>query len=297
MLRLVKRELHVAVLSLFLAGTIALLTPVTMAGASTPPTSFYLDIGGSASLGYQPTPTSPHGQHTNSGYADYLVAHEAAKGVSLQLTEIGCAGETTETMLVGGDTCYPPPDTQLSEAVSFLRAHYDESGLVTVDLGFNDIRPCFQSDTVDQSCVHGKVEVVREQLPGILSALKAAAGPQVTIIGLGHYDPYLAHYLDGPQGRTFAEVSFDAVTNLDHTLYDAYSDAGVPMANVNSAFNGDDTSPVTLAGVGTVPDNVAEICLLTWMCQAYTYHSNIHPNDAGYEAIADAIAAVLPAPW
>jgi lysophospholipase L1-like esterase len=293
----VKRELRVGILSLLLAGTIAFLAPSTMAGASTLSTAFYLDIGGSASLGYQPTPTSPHGQHTDSGYADYLVAHEAAKGVSLQLTEIGCAGETTVTMLVGGDTCYPAPDTQLAEAVSFLRAHYDESGLVTIDLGFNDIRPCFQFATVDPACVRDKIELVREQIPDILNALKAAAGPNVTILGLGHYDPYLAHYLDGPQGRAFAEEGFDAVTTLDHTLHDAYSDAGVPMADVNSAFNGDDTSPVTLAGVGTVPDNVAEICLLTWMCQANTYRPNIHPNDAGYAAIADAIAAVLPAPW
>ncbi len=284
-------------LSLLFTGTIAFLSPALVASGSTLPTAFYLDIGGSASLGYQPTPTSPHGQHTDSGYADYLVALEAAKGVSLQLTEIGCAGETTVTMLVGGDTCYPNPDTQLAEAVSFLRAHYDESGVVTIDLGFNDIRPCFQFATVDPSCVRDKIELVREQLPDILSALKAAAGPNVTIVGLGHYDPYLAHYVEGSMGRAFAEASFDAVTTLDHSLHDAYSDAGVPMADVNSAFNGNDTSPVTLAGVGTVPDNVAEICLLTWMCQASSYPPNIHPNDAGYEAIADSIAAVLPAPW
>ncbi len=284
-------------LSLLLTGTIAFLSPALVASGSTLPTAFYLDIGGSASLGYQPTPTSPHGQHTDSGYADYLVALEAAKGVSLQLTEIGCAGETTVTMLVGGDTCYPNPDTQLAEAVSFLRAHYDESGVVTIDLGFNDIRPCFQFATVDPSCVRDKIELVREQLPDILSALKAAAGPNVTIVGLGHYDPYLAHYVEGSMGRAFAEASFDAVTTLDHSLHDAYRDAGVPMADVNSAFNGNDTSPVTLAGVGTVPDNVAEICLLTWMCQASSYPPNIHPNDAGYEAIADSIAAVLPAPW
>lgn len=284
-------------LSLLLTGTIALLSPALVASGSTLPTAFYLDIGGSASLGYQPTPTSPHGQHTDSGYADYLVALEAAKGVSLQLTEIGCAGETTVTMLVGGDSCYPSPDTQLAEAVSFLRAHYDESGLVTIDLGFNDIRPCFQFATVDPSCVRDKIELVREQLPDILSALKAAAGPNVTIVGVGHYDPYLAHYVEGPMGRAFAEASFDAVTTLDHSMHDAYSDDGVPMADVNSAFNGNNTSPVTLAGVGTVPDNVAEICLLTWMCQAPSYRPNIHPNDAGYEAIAESIAAVLPAPW
>ncbi|MGC1419967.1 MAG: SGNH/GDSL hydrolase family protein [Acidimicrobiales bacterium] len=292
-----KRELHVGMLSLLLTGTIALLSPALVASGSTLPTAFYLDIGGSASLGYQPTPTSPHGQHTDSGYADYLVALEAAKGVSLQLTEIGCAGETTVTMLVGGDSCYPSPDTQLAEAVSFLRAHYDESGLVTIDLGFNDIRPCFQFATVDPSCVRDKIELVREQLPDILSALKAAAGPNVTIVGVGHYDPYLAHYVEGPMGRAFAEASFDAVTTLDHSMHDAYSDDGVPMADVNSAFNGNNTSPVTLAGVGTVPDNVAEICLLTWMCQAPSYRPNIHPNDAGYEAIAESIAAVLPAPW
>jgi lysophospholipase L1-like esterase len=48
--------------------------------------------------------------------------------------------------------------------------------------------------------------------------------------------------------------------------------------------------------VGTVPLNVAQTCRLTWMCRPDPLVPNMHPNDAGYQVIAGAIAAVIPAP-
>lgn len=274
--------------------TIAFAAP---AGSSTITSAFYLDIGASASLGFQPTPVDPHGQHTDNGYSDYLVAREASKGITLQLDEIGCDNETTWSMINGNDDCYVAPDSQLAEAVAFLSGHLDESGLVTVDLGFNDILQCFSYPDVDRTCVAQKIDMVREQMPIILSQLKAVAGPDVTFVGVGHYDPYLADALYGATGRRFADESRWAIIHLDHALRDVYGSEDMPMADVGSAFATNDTELVTLTGIGAVPDNVAEVCLLTWMCQPAPYGPNIHPNGAGYEAIADAIAAVLPAPW
>ena len=156
------------------------------AGASNVSTGFYLDIGGSASLGFQPTPAVSLGQRTDSGYADYLVALEASKGVSLQLDEIGCAGETTATMIDGADECHRDGGSQLTDAVNFLLDHKDETGVVTVDLGFNDIKPCFNYPVVGYACVEQRIDIINQQLPAILSQLMAAAGPHVTFVGLGH---------------------------------------------------------------------------------------------------------------
>jgi lysophospholipase L1-like esterase len=266
------------------------------AGADTSVSAFYLAIGGSGSLGVQPTASYPKGERTDEGYADYLVAQEAAKGVTLELHEIGCSGETTNSMLHGGDHCYSPPDTQLNEAISFLQAHQDEDGLVTIDLGFNDLLPCVRHWSKSSKCVDQKLSTVRDQLTETIGLLKDVAGPNVKFIGVGHYDPYLADELNDSKFADRAGWSLHMVRHLDEVLAAVYQSFDIPIADVGDAFRIDSTEPVALAGTGTVPENVAEVCLLTWMCQPPPLGPNIHPNDAGYQTIATAIEDQL-TPW
>lgn len=240
---------------------------------------------------------SLHGFPTKRGYANYLVALEAAKGVSLQLTQLGCRGESTATMISGGDLCYKAPDSQLADAVAFLRSHRNQTGLVTVELGYNNIGACIGATALAASCAHSRVSVVNQQLPQILSALRAAAGPNVTIVGLGHADPFLAWALNGPTGAAKASASLKTMQLLNSTLATVYSSFSIPMVDVATAFNMTQSTPTTLAGVGTVPLNVAQACQMTWMCRPHPLPANMHPNNSGYQAIAAAIAAVLPAPY
>jgi lysophospholipase L1-like esterase len=286
----------IAVASVFTIATFlaTVLGTGGFAGAATPTTAFYLDLGASQSVGVQPV-TSHHGQPTNRGYANYLVALEAAKGVTLQLTQLGCPGESTTTMMVGKDRCYRSLDSQLSDAVAFLRAHQGQTGLVTVELGFNNVARCLGSPALAGACVVRQIGNVSQQLPRILNALKAAAGPNVTIVGLGHADPFLANALGGPAGTASAAQSLKAMQQLNSALANIYATNSIPMVNVAAAFKMTVTSQTVLAGVGTVPLNVAQACLLTWMCQPAPLGPNLHPNDAGYQVIASAIAAVLPA--
>src|SRR5664280_562583 len=154
-------------------------------------TVLYLDIGASVSVGVQPTPRHPRGQPTNRGYSNRLVTFEASKGVTLKLTELGCPGESIATMLHGPDPCYVAPDTQLSDSIAFLRAHHNAVTLVTVDLGFNTLDVCLHHLDIDLTCVTPQLALLRLQLGQVLRALISVAGPYVTFIGLGHYNPYL----------------------------------------------------------------------------------------------------------
>jgi lysophospholipase L1-like esterase len=267
------------------------------AGADTTSAAFYLDLGGSASIGVQPTLINPGGQASVDGYANELVSFEAARGVVLQLTQLGCPGETTVTMTSGGDHCYVSGETQLGDAMSFLLTHFGQLGMVTIDLGFNDLRPCLEHQTLEQSCVNHQLTQVQQQMPTIIEELKSAAGPNVSFVGLSHYDPFLADALLGSAGKSISDNSNREVGRLNATLQSAYAIAGIPMAMVGNAFESRDVGLVNVAGVGRVPENVANACALTWMCQPAPLGPNIHPNDAGYAAIATAIESVLSASW
>jgi hypothetical protein len=288
------------VASLALAGVVLPafgLLNESVAGADTLSTNFYLNLGGSGSVGVQPTVAYPRGQRTAEGYSNDLVAYEAARGVPLQLTELGCPGETTATMMNGGDHCYPYHDSQFSEALTFLRSHQGANGIVTIDLGFNEVHHCFHSGVVKQTCVDTQLDAIRQQLPTILTGLMSVSGPGVTFIGLGHYDPFLADALKGPAGQKFAAATATAINSLNATLHSIYTSAGVAMASVGTAFESRNVSRVSMAGEGMVPQNVASTCELTWMCEPPPFGPNIHPNAAGYAMIATAIEGVLKVPW
>ncbi len=266
---------------------------VAHADTTTSP-AFYLAIGGSESVGVQPTANDPRGQRTDSGYTDDVVIAEASLGVSLDLHEIGCPGETTGTMINGGDSCYSPPDSQLNEAVAFLQAHHDEHGIVTIDLGFNDVRTCLANLGTFTSCVSQKLSLVRTQLTSIVLSLMAAAGPNVTFVGLNHDDPYLAEARNPGDGSRVARDSLAMVGELNKTLHDVYSAFGIPIADVSSEFSVGGAHSAKLLKSGTLNQGSLVACELTWMCAPAPYGPNVHPNNAGYLAIAEAIEDVLP---
>ena len=268
------------------AGVIALIEVMSAApaGAAVPP-PYVLALGGSASVGFQPTAAHPRGQPTDTGYAEDLVPLEQRRWPALSVAHLGCPGATTATVLGGGGHCPYPEGTQLGAAEAFLREH-PTTVLVTVDLGFNDLLPCLRHETIDPACVDGALATVHDQLGEILAGIKAAAPSRAVVVGVGHYDPYLGDYVEGAGGQAFALASLHVLERLDDTLQAAYRSAGVPMAPVASAFELENHDPVAWSGGGTVPDDVARACALTWMCDPPPLGHNPHPNDAGYRTIA-----------
>jgi lysophospholipase L1-like esterase len=176
-----------------------------------------------------------------------------------------------------------------------LQAHYADTGVVTVDLGFNNVVKCVKKATEATACLDQGFAQLRQELPLIMTTLQAAAGPHVHFVGVGHYDPFLASALHRISARATTHRSLGAMSTLNRTLSGIYQSFSVPMAEVARAFMNFDRTPTDLAGVGTVATNVAQTCTLTWMCQLAPYGPNLHPNDTGYQTIADAIAAKFPA--
>ncbi|MDE3108272.1 MAG: SGNH/GDSL hydrolase family protein [Acidobacteriota bacterium] len=262
--------------------------------AASSPTGFYLSIGASESVGVQPTALHPRGQVTNEGYTNDVTNMLSSQGVNVNLVELGCPGESTASTISGLDHCYHASDSQLSDAVAFLRAHTNDPGLVTVDLGFNDLRPCIAQEFADPSCVGTQLALVRDNLETILSKLVAAAGPKVTIVGLNHDNPFLADAVNHTHDLNFAADSTSAIDALNTTLSDVYASYAIPVANVASAYANALATPTRLAHVGWVPLDVQRACTWTWMCRSGAYGPNIHPNDTGYAAMARAVVLALP---
>lgn len=278
MLRRITSVAAVAVATLALLGR-----PATASQDES--TTYYLALGDSLAAGYQPlTPLDRTG-----GYVWQLHEKLRAAEPKLQLENLGCGGETSETLLQGGICAYPGRDTQLAAAERFLHAHKAKVSLITIDIGGNDLNRCARTGTIDPACVQSALAALSANLGQILARLRAVA-PGTPIVGMTYYNPYLAAWLAGPAGKALAQQSIQVSAVFNTILTSLYASAGARVADVAGAFSSTDlTTQVPLPGVGQVPLAVARICQWTWMCAK----SDIHANTDGYAVIAAAYLAQL----
>jgi lysophospholipase L1-like esterase len=257
-----------------------LLASAATASASPAAEPYYLSLGDSLSVGFQPDPQGV-GRPTDQGF-DHDIAH------GLRLKELGCPAETTTSMLGGGVCTYPDAKSQVDAAVNFLSAHQGQVALVSIVIGATDVENCATAAGIDMACLAQGVGAIQANLPVIIDRLKAAA-PKAQFVGLNLYDPFLAAFLQGDAGQQLARQSVPLTQQVNGILGGAYGKAGIPVADVESAFHTTDFTP----GANGVPLNVATICADTFMCAPAPVGPNIHPNKDGYCLMAGAVLKAL----
>lgn len=261
------------------------------AAASSP--TYYVSLGDSYSVGYQP------GLGATPGYATYVARH-----THLTLVNFGCAGATTTSLLhaigcpaplphTAGGQSYPTT-TQAVAALGFIAAHRGHVGLVTVTIGGNDIVPCASKSNA-ATCVVAAAGGISANVTSLAAELRAAAGPRVPIIGSTYPDVILGAYVYPAHPPSAAAVNlaklsvtaFKAIINP--ALSKSYAKSGGAFVDVTKA-SGAYTSlsrTVHTKAYGTIPVPVASVCTLTWFCT----RGNIHPHNAGYTLIGKLIVA------
>jgi len=248
--------------------------------------TYYLALGDSLSRGIQPAPDGRLVE-TRQGYVDDVFAFYRVRQPGLRLAKLGCSGETTTTMIAGGSCSYAS-GSQLAEAVEFLRTH--EVGLVTLTIGGNNVDGCIGAGGIDQACVLNGLGAVAAELPRIVGALRAAAGPRVPIVAMNYYDPFLALWRLGAAGQLLANESLQVTLVFNGLLENVYQQFGVPVADVAKAFR---TTDATLVPAFDVPVNVLATLVWTWMGAAPPVGPDIHPNAFGYAVIAGAFVRTI----
>jgi lysophospholipase L1-like esterase len=188
---------------------------------------------------------------------------------SLALRNLGVGGATSTTLLA----------TQLAQAVAELQTRngdrnpHNDVKVVTIDIGGNDVfgvvPSCAAGPTPECAAViQARLETFAANFTRILGELRAAAGPDTVVIAMTYYNPLPSCHL--------AELA---------PLADAVLEGGpgVPMG-LNDLIRSISAAHSVLVAetYGTLgPDDLVggSDCL--------------HPNDAGYQIIAEAFAAAL----
>lgn len=168
-----RRGLFFGVTMALVAGTMTL---VMASGPALAPSShsvpaprsgdtYYLSLGDSLSVGYQPT-SATTGHETTQGYVDDIYKVYKNQIESLKEWKLGCPGESTSTMIDGGICSYDDSavtsesggiGSQLAAAEYFLD-HATAGGykvaFITIDIGANDVDGCANYVTHDNSATN-----------------------------------------------------------------------------------------------------------------------------------------------
>lgn len=287
-----------------IAASVVLAVSASAAQASSPPARYYLALGDSLSVGFQPNAKGV-GRETRQGYDQILYARAHRRLKNLQLVELGCPGDSTTSMLTGKGNeknarafhCDRQGGSQLAAAVRFLKAHHrrGEVPLITIDIGANDVDGCASEPSAGKifACVSKGETSIKKNTPKILGALRRAAPAGTRFAAMNLYDPILAYALSSDSGkRQLAQISLALVRQVNNYIDSASRHAHFKLADVAGAFKTYDQTPVSYHG-GQVATDVVEICKLTWMCAPSPVGPNIHANPTGYKTIAGAFEKVL----
>jgi len=295
------RRIRIFALSLIVGLTSFIWSGVPVAAHPLEPAvTYYLSLGDSLAQGVQPVGDNNANARTDEGYPDKLFDRLQESNPGLQLIKLGCPGESTLTMRdpkTAFSDCrqeiydkFGNAETQLGAAIWFLQHHRGAVKFLTIDLGANDIVGCLQPTGVDQKCLMGGVDQINANLPFVLKTLRDTLRDtgqrKVKTAGMTYYDPGLAYwYFD----QHLARDTVGYLTLVNGVLVAKYFQSGFRVAPVAAAFK---TYDFSFAPGATVPVNVGQICLLTWMCPP-SPASNIHARPKGYQLIADTFAQVL----
>jgi lysophospholipase L1-like esterase len=245
------------------------------------PGSYYLALGDSITYGFQPTKAKPGAPPSafHTGYVDVFAARLRKLSAGVRVVNYGCPGESTVTFTRGGCPAFADRielhdafrGSQLKAALSFLRAHPGDVSPITLTLYGNDWLPVLL-DTCkgDVACARKRAPSTTasfgSRLATILDRLRAAA-PTADIIVTGAWnpDPNQLQQL-GPVYRGF-EASIARAGTASHAR----------VARMLPVFN----------PPGSLQSRRARLCALTYICSK----GDPHPTDAGYRAMAGAVAA------
>src|SRR5579859_6484260 len=263
-----------------LAVGVAMLVAMTVGGtapAAAASPQFYVSLGDSLAFGFQPDLVAA-GDLNAADYRGYAEDF-AAMRPHLSLVNFGCPGETTSTMLAGGcpwpgtlHDSYGGAASQAAAADAFLAAHPGQVGLISIDIGSNDLL------ALVDSCAGAAnlVACLTAGLPSTLAKLATNYGalltqlttlaPSAHIVLFNYYNP-LALVL--PSSDRIASIASGVVDQLAATFHAAVADA---FTAINHAAGS--------------PAEQTFICARTWECTAFM---NIHPTDLGYRALSIAL--------
>ena len=256
-----------------IAATLALsliigVTPRAHASGFIGPKHYYMALGDSVGFGYQPDLNWADGYTTD--WANQMQAHYSG----LTYDNLACNGETSVTFLNGGCPYwyarkYFYTGSQMSAALSYLSSHSGQVSPVSLDMGANDLLPCYSGGAINTTCGNNALNTVRTNLPIIVSRIKNG------LHGTGDF--FLMNYYDPFQNASPSTLAW--VNQLNGVIATVGQQYGVPVVNVAGIFQ-----------INNYPNGGnPNVCNWTWYCSIF---NDIHPNSTGYSKIAGGFEAL-----
>jgi lysophospholipase L1-like esterase len=184
-------------------------------------------------------------------------------------------------------------------------------GLITLSVGGNDLLKCDLFGETDvavlQKCIEDSLSELASNLSTIVLTLQATS-PNVPIVAMNLYQPFVALWLNGAVGRAMVDLTMSATIALNAVLDNVYRAFQVPIVDAAETFG---TFIYEDGGAGPdPPTNVRLVCQWTNMCEMQESgelvllgdyddttldvpRPDIHPNNEGYEVLADAHISLI----